>query len=85
MCFKRRVRSVCALAQSDQQSSVGTFWIVKDVQFLLVENEDINQTARMSRLISIFAGRKCQMVRYLTLRPIYSFGTTIHIRYKFCL
>ena len=59
-----RVRAVWS------ESSPGAFWIAQDAYFLHADNEDSNQTARMRRLIWVFAGRTCKKVRFLTLRFI---------------
>ena len=39
------------------ESSMGAFWIAKDATFFHADNKDCNQTARMSRLIWVFAAR----------------------------
>ena len=57
-----RIRTVLS------ESSLGAFWIAKDAKFLDADNEDSDQTARMRRLICVFAGRTCQKLRFLTLR-----------------
>ena len=41
------------------ESSLGAFWLAKDGKFLHADNEDSDQTARMSRLIWVIVGRTC--------------------------
>ena len=53
-----RIRSVWS------ESSLGAFWIAKFEKFLQANDEDSDQTVRMSRLN--FVGRTCQRVRVLT-------------------
>ena len=50
MCTKQRLRSACALLQSDQ-SLQGTLWVAKDRTRLHAESEDSDQPVRMHRLI----------------------------------
>ena len=50
------------------ESSLGAFWIAEDAKFLHTNNDDSDQTAWIRRLIWVFVGRTCQMVRFLTLR-----------------
>ena len=44
------------IAQSDQ-SSLCAQWVAKDPSFLHADSEDSDQTGRLPRLISVFAGR----------------------------
>ena len=53
------------------ESSLGVFWITKDVKSLLVDNEDTDQTARVCRLIPVFVGRTYQKVCFPSLRFVY--------------
>ena len=46
------------------ESSLGAFWIAKDAMFLYADNEDSDKTARMRRLIWVFAGHTCPMIRF---------------------
>ena len=58
-------KTVCAPSEdSDQsdQSSHGTLIVTKDSMRLHVDREDTGHHARMRRLISVFAGRKCNLV-----------------------
>ena len=48
------------------ESSLGSFWIAKNTNFLHVDNEDSDQTAWMRRLI--FVGCTCRTVCFLPLR-----------------
>ena len=50
------------------ESSLCAFRIANDAKFIRENNEDSDQTARMRRLIWVFAGRTCQKVRFLTSR-----------------
>ena len=50
------------------ESSLGTFWIAKNVKFLHAGNEDPDQTARMRRLIWVFLVRRWQNVCFLSFR-----------------
>ena len=50
----------------------GIFWIDKDARVFHADNEDSDQTVRMRRLVWVFIARKCQKVRYLPLRFIYT-------------
>ena len=52
------------------ESSFSALRIPKDAKFLLADNEDSDQTARMRSLIRVCVGRKCHMVHFLTLRLI---------------
>ena len=47
------------------ESSLGTFWVVKDAMFLHADKEDFNQTARMRSLIWVFVGCTYQKVCFL--------------------
>ena len=69
MCAQRRLKSICTITQSDKTSL--SVW--KNVAGLAIQNapsEDSDQTARMRKLIWIFAGRTDPTVRFLTLRLI---------------
>ena len=46
------------------ESSLCAFWIGKGAKFLHVNNEDLDQTARMRRLIWVFVGVHFQTVRF---------------------
>ena len=63
VCTQRRLTSACASAQSDQS-------IRCPHEETLQPSADSDQTARMCRLIWIFAGRTCPKVRFLMLRLI---------------
>ena len=52
------------------ESSLGARWIVKVAKFLHAATKT-DQTARMRRLILVFAGRTRQKMRFLTLRSHY--------------
>ena len=71
MCAQRGLKTACASAQSDQSlrcehEEILHPWLSKNAP-----NEDSDQTARMRRLIWIFAGRSCPKLRFLILRLIY--------------
>ena len=70
MCAQRRLKSACAFAQSDQ-SSLSAWRNFASLAIQNASSEDSDQTARMRRLIWIFAGRTCPKLRFLTLRPIH--------------
>ena len=64
MCAQRRLKSVCAFAQSDQSSlSESRNFAPLAIQNESSENSD--QTARTRRLIWIFTGRTCPTVHFL--------------------
>ena len=66
-CAQRRLWPACACA--DWSESSLSAW--RNFASLAIQNapsEDSDQTARMRRLIWIFAGRTCPTVRFLTLR-----------------
>ena len=71
------------------ESSLGTFWIAKNAEFLLADNEDLDQTARMSMrsLIRVFVvGRTCEKVCFLMLRLLWCLlKFEVKIRYICCL
>ena len=50
------------------ESSLGAFWLAKDVKILQVDNEDYDQIALIHRLFWVFLGRTHLKVRFLTLR-----------------
>ena len=50
-------------------SSMDAFRIAKNANFLHVDKEDSDQTARMRRLIWVFIGHTFQKVRFLTMGP----------------
>ena len=57
------------------ESSLCAQWVAKDQMRLHADNEDSDQTGRMTRLISVFAGRKANMLvlswggSYVALSP----------------
>ena len=53
------------------ESSLCAQWIAKDPSFLHADSEDSDQTGRMPRLISVFAGRTCHFVGFVMRRLIY--------------
>ena len=54
------------------ESSLGKFWIAKDAKFFHADNEDSASTAGMRRLIWVYTGCTCQMVRFRTFRRKYA-------------
>ena len=75
LCAQRRLRSAWASAQTDQ-SSLCAQWVAKDPSFLHADSEDwsdwVNaQAGWMPRLIWIFAGRTCCIVRFVMRRLIF--------------
>ena len=67
MCAKRRFRSACAFAQSDQNLHGAHFCIAKDAK-KIIRTTKTDQTPRMRMLNLVFVGRTCQNVRIRTLR-----------------
>ena len=51
-------------------SSMSLVWIVKVAKFCHADNEDLDQTARMRRLIWVYVGLVCQKVCFPTFRHI---------------
>ena len=64
MCAQRRLRSAWASAQSDQ-SSLCAKGEAKTPRFLHADSEDSDQTGRMPRLISVFAGPTCHFIGFV--------------------
>ena len=52
------------------EPSLGAVWLSRDTKFVLADNEDSDQTARMRRLIWVSVGRTCPKLRFLTLQFI---------------
>ena len=50
------------------ESSLSVWWNFAALATQIAPDDDSDQTARMRRLIGIFAGRTCLKVRLLTLR-----------------
>ena len=55
------------------ESPLGAVWTVNDTKLQRKGNEDSHLTARMHRLIWVFAWFLCQKVRFLTLRINYAY------------
>ena len=55
------------------ESSLGALWTANQPRFLRADSEGCNQTARMRRMIYVFAGRTCRVERFRPLRSIKSF------------
>ena len=64
LCPQQRLRSAWASTQSDE-SSLYVLWVAKDPTFLHADSEDSDQTGRMPRLISFFAGRTSHFVGFV--------------------
>ena len=62
--IRLRIRAVWS------ESSLGAFWLAKDVKYLYEDYEDSEQTAQKRRMICVFVGRTYQTVRFLTFRII---------------
>ena len=58
------------------ESLLCVYWAAKDPSFLHADSEDSEQTARMPRLIWVFAGRTCHFVGFVTRRLIYCHKVT---------
>ena len=58
--IRLRIRAVWS------ESLLGAFWTANYANFLHADNKDFDLTARMRRLIWVFAGRTYQQVRFLT-------------------
>ena len=50
------------------ESSLCAYWVAKDPKFLHADSEDSDQTARMPRLIWVFAGRICHFAGFVMSR-----------------
>ena len=61
-CGQWRLRSTWASAQSDQESSLCTIWVAKDLVLLHADIEDSDQTEQLPRLIWVFAVRTGHIV-----------------------
>ena len=62
------------------ESSQSTLWVAEDPKRLHAEREDSDLTARMRRLIWVFAERKCHLIGNSVARLI--FGTLISLNGK---
>ena len=66
MCAQRRLKSSCAAARCLFGSLLSAWRNFASLAIQNAPSEDSDQTARMCRLIWIFAGRTCPKVRFLT-------------------
>ena len=53
------------------ESSQCAFWLAKDAKFLHADNKHSDQIAWVCKVIWVFVGRICYVVRFLKLRHIY--------------
>ena len=71
MCAQRRLRSTCASAQSDPSLRCLQEETLRHLLSKNALSEDSDQSARMRRLIRIFAEHTCREIRFVTLWLVY--------------
>ena len=64
----RPAKTPISLGIQSDQSSLCAQWVVKDPVLLQADREDSDQTGRMPRLISVFAGRTYHFVGFVMRR-----------------
>ena len=73
LCTQQRLRSAWVSAQNDQESSLCSLQIAKDLKPLLVDSDGSDQTGQIPRLIWVFAGRTGHFVGFIVSGSLNNF------------